>query len=127
MKINILIITIMLMGCVQKQNTVQDKPINDVLGQSALASVSSIKVDIVSRLKEATIKANNCNSPTIINTKIVKASKWDTTNNPPMLTGKSIELWDIDSCGKNMQLMVVVSPVKDKSGRFVIGTALKEI
>jgi len=127
MKIRILIIAILLTGCVQKDNVVERKSSNNIPGNSALMSVSSIKTDIVSRLKEATNKSNKCTNPEIISTKVIEASKWDTTHNPPLLTGKITEIWGINSCGTKMQLLVVVSPVNDKSGRFVIGTALKEI
>ena len=69
----------------------------------------------------------NCKFPEVIEAKITKFSPWDTTKNPPELTGEIIEQWNVNMCGKFIGMFFGIVPAEGVPGGIQIQAAYGEL
>ena len=123
----LVLVSIFLTGClsqnIQPTTTHQQSYPETVPGQSTANNTDPIMSGIYPLIVKSAKNINNCDSPKVILARIKKYSPWDTSRSPPVLTGPIDERWSVDACGIQMEFIILIVPVKDGSGRFLINAA----
>lgn len=95
-------------------------PGNTVANQS-----ETLRESFFGRLKAIATEKFGCDAPRVLFAEVEEFSPWDTSRNPPELTGPIHEHWSVDVCGQRIEVYFAITPVRDGSGRVAIAAAYR--